>query len=268
MSYEKSLLAWLVIAANWLIAHNSPVVKNTEQEIVKTLQIHKDTIDIVEKDLETKKVFNHICTLWIKDTNKNKDKVLYTTMKTINQKYWSPRATFDVPKFVIKDQKSGYYKFLKEIICIKHDKPELELFSRIAEMSHNIERFNKEISLWRIVKDAKTLMKNWWEYDEMYDIPGTIEYDAHSIIEPVIAKEILNLYIENIDTTKQEEIDQWLYILELINQSYKNDSLFIEKNPTIKRLFIEKEKEDKLFPNEANWVIEIFNKKDNGKKDE
>lgn len=203
------------MAANWL-AYSSPVVKNTEQEIVKTLQINKDTIDVVEKDSETKKVYNYIAHMW----QKTRDEALYKTMKTINQKYGNSRATFTMPKVAIQNDRSGYYKFSKKLVCLKRDAPELVLVERLDEECHGVQKQNGVISLFRKAKDGITFLKNEMDYDELYDIPGTIEYEAHTLIQPQLVKEFLETYIENIDTTNSKNIERAIYIMDIVCQAY------------------------------------------------
>lgn len=42
----------------------------------------------------------------------------------------------------------------------------------------------------------------------MYETEGTIEYEAHKILEPEIINEFLEMYISRIDTTNAEQVKQ------------------------------------------------------------
>jgi len=72
-------------------------------------------------------------------------------------------------------------------------------------------------------------MHNGRDYDALYDIQGTIEYDAHTTIESELLKEFLCSYIAAIDASKTEQIESAIRIIGLLKKYEIADEDFIQQ---------------------------------------
>lgn len=56
----------------------------------------------------------------------------------------------------------------------------------------------------------------------MYETEGTIEYEAHKILEPEIINEFLEIYAHKIDTTNAEQVERADYLFDRYEYTNKN----------------------------------------------
>lgn len=86
-----------------------------------------------------------------------------------------------------------------------YDNKQEMLAIRIAELSH-AKQYQEENMIGRIFADGVMRINNNFRYKRMYEQKGTIEYEAHKIIEPQIINEFLELYASKMDTTNAQQI--------------------------------------------------------------
>jgi len=88
----------------------------------------------------------------------------------------------------------------------------------LMEMSHG----KQDITFKKKRKDFWKFIKLGFDYDEMYDTEGTIEYEAHEILEPQIINEFLEMYTYRIDTTNAEQVEKADYLFDRYTYTNKN----------------------------------------------
>lgn len=257
-----SLLAWIMAMSGVALANDFPKMKEIESqwahELYQGISEKKDSIKTVRKDPETQKIFDFICNAGQKNIKKGKNTILEYAMNALNQKYGNPKATFSLPHMARKNGRSGYFDRSKNLVCVKYDKRELVLLARLTEMCHAKQNHENKLTFKRVIKDGITYFQNGREYDALYDIPWTVEYEAHTIMEPWVVKDFWDMYVERIDTNNIQEVKQWLYIRKLLDQSHKRDSLFLEKEMSPKKVYIEKKAQEGLLPTDGNSELEIW----------
>jgi len=160
------------------------------------------------------------------------DTLLYETIMELQTKYKNPNITFKRPKRV-NSQYDWYFSKRKNTIhidltsIINHAKTQKQqnnaILSRLLdiwllEMSHG----KQDITFKKKRKDFRTFIKVGFDYDEMYDTEGTIEYEAHKILEKEIINEFLELYASKIDITNQEEVKRADYLFDRYEYTNKN----------------------------------------------
>ncbi len=150
------------------------------------------------------------------------DILLYKTIQELSNKYGNPKITFKRPKLVQEKYDGHFTKHsntikinLKRLINkIKNDKNisfQREIVDiRLIEMSHG----KQTITMKKKIRDLKIFIKNGFDYDKMYDTKWTIEYEAHTILQPEVIDEFMEDYISKIDTTNDQEIKRAEFIFD------------------------------------------------------
>jgi len=90
------------------------------------------------------------------------------------------------------------------------------------------------------IRDIKTLVKNGLDYDQMYDTEGTVEYEAHTILEPEVINEFMETYASKIDTTNTQQVEKAEMVFDRYTYTKK------EKDTTNKNLEFMLEKKDEI----------------------
>lgn len=144
------------------------------------------------------------------------DTILYETIQELQKKYGNVKISFTRPKSIDESYDGHFSKrkntiqiHLKNIIeNIKNSKNCMVSFQgemldiKLMEMSHK----KQDITFKKKWNDFRTFIKVGFDYDEMYDTEGTIENEAHEILEPQIINEFLEIYASKIDTTNTYKV--------------------------------------------------------------
>lgn len=152
------------------------------------------------------------------------DTLLYHTIQELQTKYGNPHITFQWPKFVGKEYDGHFSKrrnaiqinFPNMMTSAKNSKNQEMSFQgdmidmRLSELSHK----KQQITFKKKRKDFRTLIKLGFDYDEMYDTEGTIEYEAHEILQKEIINEFLETYANKINITNEQEVKKAEYFFE------------------------------------------------------
>lgn len=132
---------------------------------------------------------------------------LYYALWELEQSCGNPR---------IRLRTSGYKDFYLPLTNTIYINPSHFLLdardSLISELSHARQRKEYKINIFRAIKDSAraaasfliSVSKEIW--DKSYNIPGTIEYEAHKIIEPELLKKIEEIEKEAKNNKNDEKI--------------------------------------------------------------
>ncbi|MFA7717713.1 MAG: hypothetical protein WC875_03275 [Candidatus Absconditabacterales bacterium] len=156
-----------------------------------------------------------------------KDSALYETIRELNVRYGNPKIT---PKWSTTFNGKNYrgqFSPIKNTIHINpriyNDKQEM-IVIRLAELSH-AKQYQQKGMIGRIVKDAITWTENDFTYKKLYDKEGTIEYEAHKIIEPEIYLEFVEYYLSKIDSADSKDTARAEHLIDYLVNNMKSDAM-------------------------------------------
>lgn len=197
------------------------LIENVEmQKIDQTATIMKCMAGMLTKEeLEKLLVDNGYRKNDVKYITMKPDTLLYHTLQELRTKYGYPNITFERPKMV-GEEYDGHFSKRKDVIQInlknilnniKQNKENGNIDFQgemldigLMELSHKIQ----DITFKKKRKDFRTLVKLNFDYDEMYDTPGTIENEAHEKLEKQVYNDFLEMYASRIDTTDAEQVER------------------------------------------------------------
>lgn len=259
--------------ASSFYAQNSKVDTN----IVST---KKDLIENVKKNIQTDKGTDTIISFLADNDNElmnawgkkfwytpnhmdsvrmAKDPILYETMKELNQKYGNPKITMKRPKDVNENKYEWCFSKKENTIYInpKHMNgysKKRTVSTWLAELSHS-KQHQKKYMTWREIKDRITLIQEGFNYDKLYNIKWTMEYEAHKIIEPELIHEFIKTYISKIDTNNIWEVEKAEDMMDYYYDYTRKQADTLEKKL---QFIVNKEKQKELA--EENEIEELKKK--------
>ncbi|MCX6824920.1 MAG: hypothetical protein NTY80_01730 [candidate division SR1 bacterium] len=163
-----------------------------------------------------------------KEITGDEDSLMYKTVRAMHTKYMNPKIAL-VKKFNEKNTRATYVAIADSMGLQKNIRSDKALNQKyyieswLAELAHayQLERDGLQLFKERTYEDDSLVKAQGKIYDNTYDIPGTIEYEAHHDIEKALKKEFITTYISLCDTNN---IDQLQKIFVLNSDFFENYS--------------------------------------------